>query len=411
MSNETGAAKRAAESRPAHRAVVWTLIVVGTVVMILSTLNSWVERRVLDTDTWVRTSTDLLADDAVRQELSVRLVNALYENVDVGPAIDERLPEQLKGLGDPLAGVLRNPLIGTTDRILQTEALQVVWGEANRAAHTAVVAILEDDVGPAISTAEGNVVIDLSPALRTVGEQIGLPEDVLNAIPADAAVFEVVESDRLARAQNAVRVIKILGVVFFVVVVGLFAAAIYLASNWRRQATRNVGFATAIGGLVVLVALRAGIGFFASRPETSSGGRDAFNAILTVATALLRQMAWSEILIGLLVALGASLVGPARYAQQVRRHLATGFAHAQVATWIGLVVLVLAALVLSPFSAGGNWATVLIVLGLVVVGVEALRRTSLAEEARRVEEAARKRQDSLAPAVAAVSVESGADRS
>ncbi len=56
--------------------------------------------------------------------------------------------------------------------------------------------------------------------------------------------------------------------------------------------------------------------------------------------------------------------------------------------WIGLYVLVLAVLVWSPFSASGNWLTVLIVLGLVVVGVEALRRTSLAEEeASRAEEA------------------------
>lgn len=411
MSSETGVAASTAEPRPSHQFVVWTLIVLGTIVMILSTLNSWLERRLLDTDTWVETSTELLDDAAVREELSIQLVNALYENVDVGPAIDDRLPEQLKGLGGPLAGVLREPLIGTTDRILQTAALQAVWEEANRAAQTAVVAVLEDDVIGPVSTAEGKVVIDLNPALRSVGEQIGLSEDVLDEIPADAGVFEVAESDKLERAQTAVRVIKILSAVFFVVVVGLFAAAIYLATNWRRRAVRNVGFATAIGGFVVLIALRFGIGLVADQPDTE-GGRAAFNAILTIGTALLRQMAWSEILIGLLVALGASLVGPARYAVWVRRHVATGFGSYRIATWIGLFVLVLAVLVWSPFTAAGNWLTVLIVLGLVVVGVEALRRTSLAEEATRVEEdEAQHRQESLTPPVAAASAESGADGS
>ncbi len=85
----------------------------------------------------------------------------------------------------------------------------------------------------------------------------------------------------------------------------------------------------------------------------------------------------------------ASLVGPTRYATSIWRHVATGFRHHQVATWIGLVVLVLAALVWSPFSASGNWITVLIVVAVVAVGVEALRRASLAEdEARRAEEIA-----------------------
>ena len=169
------------EPRPSNGVAVWTLIVLGTVVMILSTLNTWVERRLLDTDTWVGTSTALLDDDAVRQEVSVRLVNALYENVDVGAVIDDRHPDRLKGLGGPLAGVMRSPLVDTADRLMQTEQLRAVWEEANRLAHSTVVAILEDDVGEAVGTAGGVVVIDLSAALRLVGEQIGLPEGVLDA--------------------------------------------------------------------------------------------------------------------------------------------------------------------------------------------------------------------------------------
>ena len=69
---------------------MWLLITIGTIVMVLSTLNTWVERQLLDTDSWVNASTALLDDDDVRHELSVRLVNALYENVDVGT--DHRQP-------------------------------------------------------------------------------------------------------------------------------------------------------------------------------------------------------------------------------------------------------------------------------------------------------------------------------
>jgi hypothetical protein len=37
------------EGQPAHRISVWLLIILGTVVMVLSTLNAWVERQLLDT--------------------------------------------------------------------------------------------------------------------------------------------------------------------------------------------------------------------------------------------------------------------------------------------------------------------------------------------------------------------------
>ena len=221
--------------------------------------------------------------------------------------------------------------------------------------------------------------IDLGAVLRQVGEQIGLPEGALDAIPDEAGVFEVVDSDSLEAAQNAVRVIKVLSNVFFVLVLSLYGAAVYLARNWRRAAVRNVGLATALGGFVVLVALGLGINALAGSPDTEEA-RAAADSILVIGTALLRQIAWSEILIGLLIALGASVVGPARYATQVRHYTAKGFRRSAVATWIGFAVLVLAVLAWSPYSAAGNWLTALIVVILVVVGIEAIRRTSLAEE-------------------------------
>jgi hypothetical protein len=404
MSTDTGAEVAA---RRSNVIAVWVLIVLGAVVMVLSTANSWVERRLLDTDAWVETSSDLLDDDDVRQELSAQLVNALYENVDIGLAINDQLPENLKGLGDPLAGVLRDPLVGTTDRLLDTEPVRVVWEEANREAHEAVVAILEDDVGDNISTAGGKVVIDLGGMLSQLGEQIGLPQGVLDAIPDDAGVFEVVDSDQLETAQLAVKVIKIMSAVFFLLVVVFFLEAIYLADGWRREAVRNVGFATALGGFVIVVALHFGINFFAGSPDTE-GERAAADSILTIGTALLRQTGWSEILIGLLIVLGASLIGPARYARWVRHYAAQAFRRAPVATWIGLVVLVLAVLVWSPFTLS-SWISGLIVFVLVLVGVEAIRRTSLAEAATRLEDDAAAQPSTAEPVSAAASADSGPD--
>jgi len=367
------------EGQPAHRTVVWLLIILGTVVMVLSTLNAWVERQLLDTDSWVNASTQLLDNDDVRREVSVRLVNALHENVDVGTAIDEQLPEQLQGLGGPLAGVLRDPLIDATETLLNSPPLRAVWKDANRATHGAVLAILEDDVADNISTSDGKVVIDLGGVLVQVGEQIGLPQDVLDAIPDEAGQFQLVESDELESAQSAVTMIRVLSIVYFLLVLALYCGAVYLARNWRRTAIRNVGLATALGGFTVLIAVRLGVTVIAGTPDTP-GGRSAAEAILAIGTSLLRRSAWSEIIIGLLIALVASLVGPARYAKRVQYYTARSFRRAPVGTWVGLAVLALVFLTWSPFSAGGDWLTVLIVLVLVAIGIEALRRTSLADD-------------------------------
>jgi hypothetical protein len=377
---ESGAAVAEFEEQRTHRTAVWVLITLGTIIMVLSTLSTWVERQLLNTDAWVETSTALLDDDLVRHEMSVRLVNALYENVDVGPAIDENLPEQLQGLGRPLAGLLRGPLVDTTDTLLASEPVRVVWIEANRSAHAAVVAILEDNVADNISAAGGKVVIDLGGILRKVGEQIGLPQPVLDAIGEDAGRFEVVDSDALAAAQDGVSVIKILSTVTFLLVLILYGAAVYLADNWRRVAARNVGLAIALGGFIALVGLRLGIAAIAGSPATL-GGRNVAESVLAIGTALLRRTAWSEIMIGLLVALGASLLGPAPYAKRARHYTARGFRRSALAMWIGFACLILLALAWSPSASSGNWLMVLIVVALVVVGIEALRRTSLADEA------------------------------
>ena len=162
-------------------------------------------------------------------------------------------------------------------------------------------------------------------------------------------------------------------------------AATERAARVRRRA------AAALGGFIVLVTLRLGVNVISGAPETS-GGRAATKSVLVIATELLRRSAWSEVLIGLLIVLGASLVGPARYAKRARHYTAQGFRRSAVATWIGFAVLVLVALAWSPFSAGGDWLTVLMVVALVVVGIEAIRRTSLAEEAALIEGEADARQ-------------------
>ena len=70
MTSETGAtpvaAGAASRSGGLRRAAAVALVVAATVVALASILAVWVQRQVLDTNVYVRTSSEMLADPAVR---------------------------------------------------------------------------------------------------------------------------------------------------------------------------------------------------------------------------------------------------------------------------------------------------------------------------------------------------------
>ncbi|WP_394929303.1 hypothetical protein, partial [uncultured Ilumatobacter sp.] len=224
----------ATSGRRAPGWVIHALIVVATVLGVVSGLNVWVERQLLDTDQWVEVADELIADDEVRGLLAAYLVDELYESVDVAEELSARLPEDLDGLGGLLAAALREPATGGVDRLLNTDLVRGSWADVNETAHATLVRILRDDTGPAISTADGIVTLDLGELVKQVGKEFGLSLDVLDKLPEDVGMVTIVESDELGAAQDAVRLIETLNVVLFVVVVALYAAAVYLAGQRRR---------------------------------------------------------------------------------------------------------------------------------------------------------------------------------
>jgi hypothetical protein len=67
-----------------HRALVWSLIVLASVLLLVSMTANWVQRAALDTDQVQDTTDQILADEDVQQALSIYLVDQLYANVESG---------------------------------------------------------------------------------------------------------------------------------------------------------------------------------------------------------------------------------------------------------------------------------------------------------------------------------------
>jgi hypothetical protein len=359
--------------------VVWTLVVVGTLVVLVGSLTLWVKRQALDTDSWVDTSTQLLADDEVRQQLSVYLVDQLYSNLDPQEALAQGLPPNLQGLAAPLAGALREPTVRAVDAFLQRPRVQQLWEEVNRRAHAALLRLLGDDVRvDAISTAGGNVTLDLRPLLIEVGEALGIGEQLDTRLPADAAQFTILRSDQLEAAQKGVKLVKVGSSLIVILALLLFAAAVWLARK-RRETLRNVGVALLLVGILLFVIRRVAGNYIVDALATGEPVREAASATWLIGTSLLSQVAWALVLYALAILIGTWFSGPSKYSTRARGWLAPTLRDRPGIGWAVLGGVYLLLVLWAPVPALRNWVGVLVLGGLVALGFEAFRRVTLSE--------------------------------
>jgi hypothetical protein len=361
-----------------RRVAIWALIVVASLIAFGSVLTTWVDRQMLDTQSWEQASSELIQDQQVRDAVAVFLVDELYENVDVGDGLAERLPDNLKPLAPALAGALRQPATDAVQRLLDSPRLQQIWIKASVGAQEKLSNVLQNETGAGITTGDGVVTLDLGELVQSLGAELGLPSAALDRIPDDAGQFTVMRSDQLAAAQTGVRVVGVLSTVLLVLVLGMYALAIFLAHGERRATLRNVGCAFVVVGLGVLVVRRIA-GDYAVDALTLPGSADTGHRVWLIGTSILAQIGWAAVLYGAVMVLGALLAGPHRWAIALRGGLAPLLNDRPAIVWTGVAVAYLALVAWGPTHALRTWWGILLLGGLIAAGVLALRHQTLRE--------------------------------
>jgi hypothetical protein len=347
------------------------LVVLATILAVVTTMTTWARTQALDTDQWVEVSGELLNEPEVQEALALYLSDQLFTTIDVAAELESRLPDDLAGLAGPLAGALRGPATDGIEQIVASSRFQAIWQTANRVAHESAVKILRDETSDSVSTADGTIVLDLGTAVRNLGEQIGIPEAALDRLPDDAGQITVIQSDELSNVQDAVKLLDFTSWFLYIVIVLMYVAAVYLAAGRRRQMLRSVGISLVIAGLSVLLIRAIGI-----RTSVEAFVEDATNKplatlVASVMTVLLRQMAWTGVVYGLLIIAFATLLGPSRWAVATRRWIAgvTESTAAVVGVCLGALLLLLW---WSPGGAFDRWITALVLVALVLGAIVAL---------------------------------------
>ena len=353
-----------------RRIVPWVLVVLACVLLIVGALTVWAKRQLLDTNNWETTSSQLLENQQIRDAIAVYLVDQLHSRVDVPAVLEKDLPPRAKPLAAPLAAALQNFSLRATEALLARPAVQRLWREANRAAHSQFLKVIEG--GDHLQTSNGEVVLDLSPILAKLG-QSSVGARVVAKLPPEAGRIVIMKSDQLKAAQTGVRVVKALSIVLTLIVFALFALAVWLAPN-RRHLVLGVGVGAILSGLLILAARRyLGTYVVDALAKNAPDIKPPAHAAWSIGTHLLRNIGVNVVIYGIAILLAGLLAGPSRIAHTLRRWIAPTLVHHPLVVY-GLVVLAFLLVVLLGPTDAQRLVPLVILFGFGFLGVHVLRR-------------------------------------
>src|SRR5690348_10002613 len=130
-------------ARP-HRKLTYAVIAVATLIGFLAACSIWINRQILNTDNWTKSSAAMLQNTEVRTQLSGYLTDQIYANVDVAAQLEQALPPRLAPLAAPAASGLENAAEKAVYALLGRPRVQDTWEAANRVAHTAFLDVIYD---------------------------------------------------------------------------------------------------------------------------------------------------------------------------------------------------------------------------------------------------------------------------
>jgi hypothetical protein len=361
-----------------RRWYVTALLIGTTVLLFFGIFAIWANRQALNTNNWTDTSSKLLEDETIRDAVAVYLVDQLYANVDVAGELEQAAPPDFKGLAGPVSGVLRQGADRVAKRALATAQVQQAWEQANRAAHEQLMAVLEDR-NTAVSTANGEVVLNLNVLVQRIANQLGLGSKLANKLPPQAGQLQILRSKQLSTAQTIANLIRKLAWILTLLVIAGYSLAVYLARGRRRETLRAVGLAFMITGVLVLLA-RSFVGsIVVNALATTEAAKPPAEHAWDIGTELLSGIAASTIVTGVGLVVAAWIGGPTRLAASLRRNAAPYLQHEPAISFgvVGAILLLL--IIWAPVHSFRNPPFVLLYAVLMGIGVEMLRRETARE--------------------------------
>jgi hypothetical protein len=309
-----------------HGKLVVVLLVIACVLAPIAGTAIWINNNVTKTDRYLRTVKPLASDPRIQAAIADNVTRTLFANVDVNARAEQALPPRADFLAPAITTGLHTFVHNTTMSFLASDTFQKLWVELNRRAHKQLVKVLTGKGGKLVETKNGQVVVNLAPALARVEQRLhdrGI--DIFDKVPASAIPtnFVILDSKQLKQGQRGVRLLKALAIALPLIVLALFAAAIALSQRRRRTLLQaSLGLAASMAVLGALLTI--GRSIYLDQIVGPNLPTDAATAFYETLVHYLRLGLRIVAGVALLVAAGAWLTGPYRGAVAIRGWFGSG---------------------------------------------------------------------------------------
>lgn len=313
------------------------LITLACILAPISLVAVWTANEVADTDRYVENVTPLASDPAIQDAVATRVTGAVMKQLNVPQVVDQvvgalPLPPKvgtlLEGLSGPLAGGVEGFVKKQATAVVQSDAFETVWIDANRAASKQLNAVLSGEGSQAVKVAGDTVSLDLAPLIDKVKQRLvdsGL--GIAASIPEIHTSIELFSGPQLLKAQTAYTWLTTLKWVLPILTLLLAAAGIYIAKSHRR-ALMGAAIGLVVGMLVVAAGLAIGRSVYLNAVSTNGlsvqAATDVFDTLIRFLKNGLRML----LVVGVVLAVGAFFTGSSVTAVRTRTALSNGLGKA-----------------------------------------------------------------------------------
>lgn len=362
------------------------LTVLFGLMLVAANHSGWITATVLDTDRFVATFSPLPQDEAVSLALGQQVADGVIEQFEVAETIEEALPEGIGFIAVPLTSGVRDLTTSAATEVIRSDVFTSVWTGALTASHriaTAYVGALEDGV---LVEQDGVAVIDLTPIAAQISENLSdRGFDLLEGSDRDLTIelFTLPDSGMIKWVADLLGSIRW---VVFAATILLLVAAFAVATD-RRRIAKWVGGAAVVAMLFALIELRY-------LKSAATGGIE--DAVLKAGAEsawdiVFRQFVWQSwvvLFIGVLVIFVAWAFGDSASAVSLRstvsnadRSIRSGvdpspvylfIARHKALIQVSSAVIGIGFLLLGPTLPLWGVILVIVLLGVILIGVEAV---------------------------------------
>ena len=311
------------------------LIVLGCILAPVAVLGVWAGNEVSDTGRWVATVEPLIHNPAIQNVLTDRITSEITSQLNLNATINQasaqlnskgltRISSLLTTFGPQITSAVTGFIHSTVHTVITSQAVAKIWVQVNTAAHQAVVKVLSGQGNGAISTSNGQIVLNLGPFITVVKQDlIQHGFSLASNIPPVSPTVALFQAKDLGKAQAGYRLITTLKIVLPILALVLIAAGVYVARG-RRRALIGAGLGLAASMLVLAIGLLIARSIYLNSVPPSVLPGDAAAAAFDAMVYFIKVGLRVVLAVGLVVAIGAFVTGPSHTAIQIRSGLKSG---------------------------------------------------------------------------------------